>query len=159
MIGLVKAGPDDAPALVEVQTRTFDDDARRFGGRPSGGPPGYDSLDWQLWAMRKAIYYKIVDGERIVGGLILFDMRRRHFNLGRIFIDPDYQDRGIGTRAILLAEQAHPHVNRWSLDTPDWATRNHHFYEKLGYVKVGEEAIAGEPFALWLYEKRIEPLP
>ena len=152
-----KATPDDAGPLTDVQTRTFDDDTRRFLGEPSGGPPGYDAVPWQLWAMRKGIYYKILDDDRLIGGIILFDMHGRHMNLGRIFIDPAYQDRGIGTQAIEFIEDRHRHVNRWSLDTPSWAIRNQHFYGKMGYVKVGEEQMPGEDWPLWLYEKRIGP--
>jgi hypothetical protein len=35
-------------------------------------------------------------------------------------------------------------------DTPVVATRNHHFYEKRGYVRTGDDG-----GGLYLYEKRI----
>ena len=154
MIRFVKARTRDAEELTEVQRRTFDEDSRRFAGRP-GGPPGYDSVDWTLWAIKTGIYFKISAGDQIIGGVILFDMHQRHFNLGRIFVDPDWQDRGIGTQAIQFIEKTFPYVKRWSLDTPEWAVRNHHFYEKLGYVRVGEEVPPGVDMRLYLYEKRI----
>lgn len=28
------------------------------------------------------------------------------------------------------------YATKWTLDTPAWAVRNIHFYEKLGYVKI-----------------------
>lgn len=152
-----KACVRDAEILTEIQKRTFDDDSRRFAGLPGGGPPGYDSTGWTLWAIKTGIYYKILAGpfpSQIVGGVILFDMHRRHFNLGRIFVDPAWQDRGIGSQAIRFIEKTFPYVKRWSLDTPEWATRNHHFYERLGYVKVGEEPLEGANMRLYLYEKR-----
>ena len=163
VIGFKKAKIEDAETLTEIQKRTFDDDSRRFGGLPAGGPvphvfggpPGYDSVDWTLWAMKTGIYYKILAGDQIIGAVILFDMHKRHFNLGRIFVDPDWQDQGIGSQAIRFIEKTFPYVKRWSLDTPEWAIRNHHFYEKLGYVKVGEEAPKGIDIRLYLYEKRM----
>jgi len=167
LIRFEKARVADAETLTEVQRRTFDDDSSRFGGLPAGGPPGYDSVDWTLWAIKMGIYYKILAGDRresrspsgvddrIIGGVILFDMHKRHFNLGRIFVDPDWQDQGIGTQAIRFIEKTFSYVKRWSLDTPEWAVRNHHFYEKLGYVKVGEEVPTGGDMRLYLYEKRI----
>jgi len=164
-----KARIADAEALTEVQRRTFDDDSRRFAGQPggpvphategSGGPPGYDSADWTLWAIRAGIYYKILADDQIIGGVILFDMHKRHFNLGRIFIDPDWQNQGIGSQAIGFIEKTFPYVKRWSLDTPEWAVRNHHFYQKLGYVKVGEEVPKGAGIRLFLYEKRVPSRP
>jgi len=155
LIRFQRARIEDAEALTEVQRRTFDDDSRRFAGQSAGGPPGYDSVDWTLWAMKAGIYYKILAGDQIIGGVILFDMHRRHFDLGRIFVDPDWQSRGIGSQAIRFVEKAFRYVKRWSLNTPAWAVRNHHFYEKLGYVKVGEEVPAGVDIRLYLYEKRV----
>ncbi len=150
MIRFEKAKPKDAEILTEVQTRTFDDDSQRFAGKPSGGPPGYDSVEWQIRMMKRGMYYKILAEDRIIGGFIIFDMRKRHYNLGRIYIDPDFQNQGIGTQAMEFMERAFPLVKKWSLGTPRWAYRNHHFYEKMGYIKVGED-----PRGDFLYEKRI----
>jgi GNAT superfamily N-acetyltransferase len=145
-----KATPDDAAALTAVQKRTFDDDSQRFAGQPSGGPPGYDSERWQLMMMiRATAYYKILDDDQIIGGIIVFDKGGGHFELGRIWIAPDYQDRGTGGQAIQFIEQAHPQATRWRLDTPAWAVRNHHFYEKAGYVKIREAN------GFFFYEKRM----
>ena len=154
LIRFVKARTRDAEALTEVQTRTFDDDSQRFAGRP-GGPPGYDSVDWTLWAIKTGIYFKILVGDQIIGGVILFNMHKDHFNLGRIFVESDWQNQGIGSQAVRFVEKAFRHVKRWSLDTPEWAVRNHHFYEKLGYVKVGDEVPTGLPIRLYLYEKSL----
>jgi ribosomal protein S18 acetylase RimI-like enzyme len=152
MIRFERATPDDAPALTAVQKRTFDDDSRRFAGQPSGGPPGYDSVRWQINMMIKATaYYKILVDEQNIGGMIVFDMGGGHFELGRIWIDPAFQDQGNGAAAMQFVEQAHPQAQRWTLDTPAWATRNHHFYEKMGYAKARE----GNGF--YFYEKRLSP--
>ena len=149
MIQFEQATPADAPALTAVQKRTFDDDAQRFAGQPSGGPPGYDSVRWQIEIMGKAAaYYKVLADGQIIGGMIVFDKGREHCVLGRIWIDPAFQNQGIGATAMQFIEQAHPQARRWTLDTPAWATRNHHFYEKMGYVKVRE----GDGF--FHYEKR-----
>jgi len=31
-----------------------------------------------------------------------------------------------------------PGAERWTVGTPSWAVRNHHFYEKVGFAKVRE---------------------
>ena len=98
MIAFKKARIEDAETLTEVQRRTFDDDSRRFLGLPDGGPEGYDSVEWQLDAMREGIYYKVVDGERIVGGVVLWDRGNGHMHLGVLFIEPEVQDRVLGRR-------------------------------------------------------------
>ena len=89
-----------------------------------------------------------MDGQ-IVGGLILFRIRQGHYEIGRIYLDPDVQNQGIGKQVMAFAEGLYPDAKRWTLDTPSWAVRNHHFYEKLGYMKVREAAAFGEVFAVF----------
>ena len=79
-------------------------------------------------------------------------MGGNHYELGRIYIDPAYQGQGIGAIAMRWIETAFP-ARRWTLDTPGWATRNHHFYEKLGYVRLREEGTP--PHTMIFYEKRL----
>jgi GNAT superfamily N-acetyltransferase len=143
MVELVVARAADVPELVATQVRAFHDDARRFGlavdGGEPGGPPGYDSPAWQIERMRSGRYYAIRCSGTIVGGMIVFDMGAGVYNLGRIWIDPDSQNRGIGRAAI---EWLHGEVGpacTWTLDTPAWAIRNHHVYESLGYRRVAEQ--------------------
>lgn len=145
--------PADAQTLVEVQIRAFHDDARIYPGVELGGPPGYDSVDQMLENIEKYPCYKIVADGRIVGGIVLFDRGEGHFHLDVLYVDPEYHNRGIGTQAIKFIEAAHP-ASKWTLDTPAYATRNHHFYEKMGYVKVREFS-AEDGFALFAYEKQL----
>jgi len=150
MIKFAKATCADAQQLTEVQIKTFDDDSRRFFGKPNGGPPGYDSVKFQLDMMEQGIYYKILDEDTIIGGIIIFRSKNGHYNLGRIYVDPDYQNRGVGTKAISFLENEFPDAQVWNLDTPMVATRNHHFYEKLGYVRTGDDGVDQ-----YLYEKKM----
>jgi len=68
-------------------------------------------------------------------------MGEGHYELGRIYVDPDFQNQGIGQQAVKLMFRAFPEVNRWTLGTPSWAIRNQHFYEKLGFEKLGETEV------------------
>lgn len=149
MICFAPASAADMPALVALQTRTFDDDSRRFRNQPSGGPPGYDSLDWNLKIGGMGRYFKILLDETLVGGFVVFDLGHDHYELGRIYVDPAFQDRHIGAQAMAFIETAFPQATRWTLDTPVWATRNHHFYEQCGYrrVRVVDDMV--------YYEKRL----
>ena len=72
---------------------------------------------------------------------MLFVMGDDHFEVGRIWISPDYQNRGIGQAAMQAMFSLHPDVKKWTLCTPSWAIRNQHFYEKLGFVKIRETEI------------------
>jgi len=137
-ITIAPAGTEDAEKLTEVQVGTFvDDNSRKPPGCSLEGPPGYDAVDWNLKWISKTPYFKILNGEGIVGGMIVFGTGQGQCELGRIFVDPSYQNLGIGQQAMRLLFSTFPQVTRWTLGTPCWATRNQHFYEKLGFVEVG----------------------
>ncbi len=152
---LKRAVPADADALTTTQVRAFDDDARRFGNMPDGGgPPGYDDVGGQIMMMQRATaYFCIVEDEQIIGGAILFRQGPEHMELGRIWIDPDFQGHGWGQQIMAALEVEFPQMTRWTLETPVWATRNHHFYVRCGYVQVGPHPQMADQI---VFEKRRE---
>ena len=141
-IRLVRAEPNDAGQLTVVQARTFFDDRKwmpeaclaRTPNPP--GPPGCTSVTWNHEVIEhpSATVYKAMDGDRIVGGLILVDLENGSWDRGRIYVDPDRQNEGNGQAMIRQMFALHPNVKRWQLGTPDWAGRNKHFYERMGFV-------------------------
>jgi ribosomal protein S18 acetylase RimI-like enzyme len=147
-----RATSADADDLVKMQIAAFHDDARLYPGVEIGGPPGYDSVAIMLEKIREAEVYKIVHDERIIGGIIIYDHGQGEMHLDVINIDPQYHNRGIGTQAMQFIERTYP-AKKWTLDTPGYAIRNQHFYEKFGYVKLKEEDYDG--FILFAYEKQM----
>lgn len=147
-----RATPADAETLVSVQIAAFHDDNRLYGV-PLDGPPGYDSLEVMLAKIGEDECYKILADGQTVGVITLFPRAEGHYHLDVLAIHPQYHNRGIGTMAIHFIEHTYP-ATLWTLDTPLYAVRNQHFYEKFGYVKVGEST---EPDGLILiaYEKRV----
>lgn len=141
----------DAEALVRAQIAAFHHDDVIHPGVGVGGPPGYDSPEDMRHKMHAGRCYKIVVDGQIAGGFVLFVDPPRETHVGVIFIDPAYQNQGIGAQAMRFIEQQHP-ADRYTLDTPQWATRNQHFYEKLGYRRV-REFIDEDNMAMIAYEK------
>jgi GNAT superfamily N-acetyltransferase len=103
--------------------------------------------------MRIGQYYKVLVDGRLAGGLIVFRQAPQEYELGRIFIAPDFQNQGVGTRAMEFLGEEFPLAKRWTLGTPAWNRRTRHFYEKVGFVEIGEDGHGGI-----LFEKRI-PAP
>jgi GNAT superfamily N-acetyltransferase len=101
-------------------------------------------------------YYKAILGEdRIVGGLFVVvrpDLGEGEWRCEGIFVDPDYQNRGIGKEILRQMFRRHPDAVRWALDTPEWATRNHAFYEKMGFRQYLVKEQPGLPFKLYDFE-------
>jgi GNAT superfamily N-acetyltransferase len=144
-----KAKAGDAAALARASERAFHSDIHC--GAPSiGGPPGYNSPAWQTKMMRFGDYYTILMGDHIIGGLIVFRKAPREYELGRIFVDPDFQDQGIGTQAFEFLWEAYPLAKRWTLETPAWNRRTRYFYKKVGFHEIVADA-HGEI----LFERRI----
>lgn len=141
----------DVEAMVEVQIASFESDALLYPGVEVGGPPGYNSAEHLRACLGERACYKLLLDGALVGVMIVIDEGDGHVHLDVIAIHPDQQGRGVGTAAMAFLERAHP-AERYTLDTPSYALRNHHFYEKLGYVKVGESAHLD--VVLFAYEKR-----
>ena len=150
MSQFVKARSQDAKALARASQRAFHSDI--YCGAPGiGGPPGYDSAAWQAKMMNIGDYYKIVVGKQVVGGIIVFRKGTREYELGRIFVDPDFQNQGIGTKAFDFLWQTYPLAKQWTLGTPAWNQRTRYFYKKVGFVEIGEDEHEGI-----LFERRIK---
>jgi GNAT superfamily N-acetyltransferase len=145
-IRIKEATSNDAENLAELSKKAFHTDSEVFGFEQPGGPPGYDSPEFQNWAMRTLTYYKILYDKEIVGGIIIDTGKVDHHILERIFVDPRYHNQGIATKAMLLIFNEYPGVV-WTLGTPEWNARTRHFYEKLGFKQIGWDE--GEPELGW----------
>lgn len=152
-----RAKVEDAKALALVSWKAFDHDVN-YGAPKDGGPPGYKSDVWQSTMVKRGWYYKILAEGRIIGGIIVFPRREGHYELGRIFLHPDFQNQGIGTQAFAFLWKEFPKAKRWTLSTPGWNRRTRHFYQKVGFVQVGVDGPPLRPRAIH-YEHRIFARP
>jgi GNAT superfamily N-acetyltransferase len=130
----------DVPELTAVMTRAFDDDAQKHLGQERGGPPGYDDGEFfrkWLFGYQESVGYKIIAEDKLIGGIIVWILEHGDNILGTVFVDPASQDQGVGTRTWQFIEATYPETRSWTLETPVWATKNHHFYEeKCGFHRV-----------------------
>jgi GNAT superfamily N-acetyltransferase len=153
MISFALAEMKDVETLRDISLKAFDDDLKKYGALP----PGIELMEWHTSKVENGIYYKIMSDDTIVGGINLFDLGNRHFCLGAIFISPEYQNRGIGSKTIVFIENKYSQAKRWILETPYLNTANHRFYERHGYKKIDEiQPEKGKNFYLFIYEKQVE---
>jgi RimJ/RimL family protein N-acetyltransferase len=134
---LARAEARDAEELAAISKRAFHSDVT-CGGVGEGGPPGYDSPQWQAYIMGKGKYFNILLDGKLIGGAIVFPKGKDHFYLGRIFLDPSCHRKGLGTKAMQLLMGEFPAAGKWSLETPPWNTRTRAFYARQGFRIVGE---------------------
>lgn len=143
-----RARTQDAETLALVSKRAFDDDVH-YGAPGPGGPPGYDSSAWQQRMMRLGDYYVIEASGTVIGGIIIFRKAPRCYEVGRIFVEPEFQNQGIGGEAFRFLWKMYPLAKRWSLGTPQWNKRTRRFYAKVGFAEVGIDDRGGVRFVRW----------
>ncbi len=141
-VRLVKARQEDAARMADISKRAFHSDVH-CGSPGEGGPPGYDSPEAQARYMRGCDYYGIFFGDVIVGALMAIKREGRCYECCGLFVDPEYHNQGIATRAFDLLWEKYPDAECWRVGTPVWNTRTNHFYPKLGFFKVGTDGPEG----------------
>jgi GNAT superfamily N-acetyltransferase len=150
---------EDIPLVTPIMKRAFDDDARKHLGKESGGPPGYDDGEFfRTWLLpyQESVGYKILAGETIIGALIVWILPESHNILGTIFIDPSYQDIGVGQRTWRFIEEQYPETKSWRLATPTWAKKNHHYYAKCGFQQVDSDPLIPPEEDMTIYRKELQ---
>jgi len=130
----------DIPELTRAMTRAFDDHPEKHLELARGGPEGYDNGDFfrkWLFGYQETVGYKAVSVVRVIGAITVWIREGDHHVSGTMFVDPDYQDCGVGTEIWQFVEASYPAAKSWRLATPTWATKNHYFYEtRCGFQKV-----------------------
>jgi ribosomal protein S18 acetylase RimI-like enzyme len=152
MIFLVKATIKDIPTLKQIQSAAFAEDLKLY--KDVEKSPANNSEERIELMINRFDYYLIKWNDQIIGGAIIRQKSEEHFDLLRIFINEENQNKGIGKQMMKEIENLYPTAKLWTLDTPHLNYRNQHFYESLGYVKV-REVVVTEYLTLFDYEKRL----
>ncbi|MBE5960472.1 MAG: GNAT family N-acetyltransferase [Lachnospiraceae bacterium] len=147
MLEFSKATIEDLEEYMKVKMDAFSDDIITYGF----GPSGYDNYEKEKENILHFPTYKIVLDGHIIGGVTCCD-KGDYFWLGGIYIEKKYQNLGIGAKAIAFIENEFPQAKCWRLHTPYKNFRNHHFYEKMGYQKIGETLPNENKGGFYLFE-------
>jgi GNAT superfamily N-acetyltransferase len=151
---------EDIAELTKVMTRAFDDDAQKHLGQERGGPEGYDNGDFfrkWLFGYEESVGYKVIHEDQVIGAFIVWVLEGGHNILGTVFVDPAYQDKGVGTQIWDFIEKRYPETKSWRLATPSWVTKNHYFYEaKCGFQRVESDPLIETQEEQFIYRKEME---
>ena len=66
MIGIARAGLEDAQVITEIKIRAYNKEINTYLGR-DGGPVGYNQVESQRKIINKYIAYKILLDNEIIG--------------------------------------------------------------------------------------------
>jgi len=107
----------------------------------------------QRWIQNEN-FYKIYLDDLWVGSINIRKLDESgNYKLHIINILPAFQNRGIGQKAIKLAENLFPDAKSWVLDTLEDMPDNRHVYEKMGYSFTGKSEKINDKLTIVFYEK------
>ncbi len=98
-------------------------------------------------------YYHILIEDSLIGMIRIRRKDNGVRRISRMYIMPDYQNKGYAQTAITLAESLYPEAKIWELDTILQETKLCHLYEKMGYKRTGEVIPVNVDMSLVSYQK------
>lgn len=148
-----KSAVSDAEEIILVKANAFKEEVTIYGH----GPNEMDSIERETEFIESLdsnnFSYILLDDGKIIGGMGGVNKGNGNFYLGCIYVALEYQNKGIGSMLMKFLYDTFPNAITWTLETPYLSYRNHHFYEKHGFVKVGETEPRDDGFFLFLYER------
>jgi ribosomal protein S18 acetylase RimI-like enzyme len=139
MFAIEPAVVQDAEAILALQRLAYQSEASIYDDYRI--PPLTQTLDDLRAEFQDHVVLKAVAAGKIVGSV------RAHLDggaweIGRLIVHPEYQNRGLGSRLMAAIEQARPAGARCALFTGHKSARNLYLYGKLGYREVRREAVS-----------------
>lgn len=135
-IRLERAKLEDAELILQGQRKCFLPLLERYQDHDMN--PCNEKLESIQKSIAEHYFYKILVGDEFSGAVYVHkNPDELHFKLHTIYVLPKYQNLGIAQKAIEYVEKVHSSAVEWDLETPHDLKKNHHLYEKMGYVKTG----------------------
>jgi tyrosine decarboxylase/aspartate 1-decarboxylase len=134
-----RAGIDDAQAVLDLQKLAYQSEAALNNDYTI--PPLRQTLNEMKVDLENQVVLKASLGGEIVGSVRAYLKDGTCF-IGRLIVQPELQNRGIGTRLLDEIEAAFGQARRFELFTSDRSDRNLYLYQKLGYREFKRENMA-----------------
>jgi RimJ/RimL family protein N-acetyltransferase len=149
-VSIKKTKLDEIENLLAIQKEAFAEDYALYKDHDS--TPVNETTEKLIENIERFYHFTIWLDNDIIGAIDIRPLDDKRLRLSKLFLRTEYQNKGLGSRIIQLMESEFPLIKDWSLYTPYLNKRNHHFYEKLGYIKIGEVQVT-EKLQLFKYEK------
>ncbi len=154
-IALKLAAISDAKNLQHCALDAFEEDTRKYGSYP----PNIESIEWIESQINAGNFFLIIWQEQLVGGLCAELDSDELVEVKYVFVASSFQGKQFGSWVMSELEKHYLNAIGFKLLTPAKSYRNHHFYEKLGYVKIAESApIPNDEFRVFEYVKKRNPI-
>ena len=132
------ASAKDAEEILDLQKLAYITEAETYDDYTI--PPLTQTLPEMLDDFRNYTVLKATSDDVIVGS-VRGQLTGDSVYIGRLMVDPEYQNKGLGTRLMLALESAFPQAKKFTLGTGHRSARNLYLYNKLGYKIVSSEVV------------------
>jgi ribosomal protein S18 acetylase RimI-like enzyme len=113
-------------------------------------PPLMQTIEDLKEEFRLKTIYKVEQDGKIIASIRCY-IKDNTLYLEKLIVDPDFQNRGIGTKIMTEIEKKYSSsVNRYALFTGHKSKKNLHIYNKLGYREIRQETIADDLKLIYL---------
>jgi ribosomal protein S18 acetylase RimI-like enzyme len=136
-IEIEQASLEDAEMILQLQMRAYLSEAEIYNDY--GIPPLTQSFKEIKQEFSQQVFLKAIqkgkdaeDDIDIIGAVRGYLEKGTAF-IGQLIVEPESQNKGIGTRLMHAIEQRHEFADRYELFTGHKSARNLHLYQKLGY--------------------------
>ena len=104
-------------------------------------PPLKQSFSEIKEEYKNQLFLKIMSGGNLIGSVRAFENEGVCY-IGRLIIDPNYQNQGLGSKLLQEIEAEFPYSSRYELFTGHKSKKNLYLYKKLGYEIIREQKIS-----------------
>lgn len=136
---ITKATPKDAEEILKLQKLAYISEAEIINDFTI--PPLVQTLEETLADYRTNTVLKAVINGKIVGSVRGELKEDGSVYIGKLMVNPDIQNQGLGTRLMNAIEAEFPRVKKFWLFTGQKSTRNLYLYHKLGYKDMAAEKL------------------
>ncbi len=144
------ANINDAVEILALQKLAYQSESKLHGDFQI--PPLAESLDELKDKFKTHVFLKVTNEGKIIGSVRVFQ-KDNTCNIGRLMVNPNFQNRGIATELLMEIERMFP-CSRLELFTGEKSVRSIHLYEKLGYKRFKVEKPAGNVTLIFLEKTR-----
>jgi len=134
-INFVRANENDAQDIINERNLAFYSDYIRYGECPGYNIP----MEIMKKIISKSSVFKIMSDDKIIGDFSARSLSDKAYFIGCLSIVPEYQNKGVGKKAIKYMSVLFPDAEKWTLITPADNKRNLYFYKKCGFAIVGRK--------------------
>lgn len=132
------ASIEDLTEILELQIRAYQSEAEIYNDY-SIEPLIETPLELQEQFKHKTFLKAVLDG--IIVGSVRGYLKAETVHIGRLAVEPKFQNQGIGTQLIRYIESYFPNAERYELFTGNKSVNNLRLYNNLGYREFKREPV------------------